>query len=176
VTKQNDPLASETYGSRYVFSTLEQTELSASIRADWTFTPKLSLQLYLQPLISVGSYNDFKELKQPSTFTFNHYGIDNGSTSSFDPAANQYTVDPDGSGPAQPFTIDNPNFNFKSLRGNAVLRWEYMPGSTLYFVWTQQRSSEQDPGNFSLGRDFRNLFSSVGDNVFMVKATYWWNP
>jgi hypothetical protein len=176
VTKQDDPLAKETYGSRYVFSTLEQTELSASIRAGWTFTPKLSLQLYLQPLISIGTYNDFKELKQPSTFTFNHYGIDNGSTSNFDPVANQYTVDPDGSGLAQSFVIDNPNFNFKSLRGNAVLRWEYMPGSTLYFVWTQQRSSVQDPGDFSLGRDFRNLFSGVGDNVFMVKATYWWNP
>ena len=171
-----DTNAKQTFGSRYIFGRIDQHEIGATIRLDWTFTPKLTLQLYLQPLISVGTYTDFKELKEPATYTFNRYGVDNGSTIGYDAAANSYSVDPDGAGPDSSFSIGNPNFNFKSLRGNAVLRWEYLPGSTLYFVWTQQRENSDDPGDFSFGRDFRNLVGSPGDNVFLIKATYWWNP
>jgi hypothetical protein len=73
------------------------------------------LQLYIQPLISSGDYYNFKELKQPSTYDFIVYGTE-GSTIDEETG----TVDPDGSGPAQSFVIDNPDFNFTSLRGNAV--------------------------------------------------------
>ena len=169
-----DPLAQATFGKRYLFATLDLQEVSASIRLDWTFTPKLTLQLYLQPLISVGRYNQFKELKQPGTYTFNRYG-ENGSTISYVDSTNEYVVTPSESG-SPAFAISNPDFSFKSLRGNAVLRWEYLPGSTLYFVWTQQRTNYDDPGNFSFANDFRNLVSSAGDNVFIIKASYWWNP
>ncbi|MBI4429741.1 MAG: hypothetical protein HY562_11560, partial [Ignavibacteriales bacterium] len=109
----------------------------------------------------------------PRTFDFREYG-ENGSTISY--AGSKYTVDPDGTGPATPFQFDNPDFNFKSLRGNAVLRWEYLPGSTLYFVWTQSRTNEADPGDFRFGRDFGNLLSGKSDNVFLVKLSYWLNP
>ena len=85
-------------------------------------------------------------------------------------------IDPDGNGPAAPFTVSDPDFNFKSLRGSAVLRWEYMPGSAIYLVWTQQRVDDSDPGQFRLGRDFSTLFQSIPDNVFMIKLTYWANP
>ncbi len=173
VTRISDPTAMQTYGARYVFARIDQKELSANIRLDLTLTPKLSFQLFLQPLISVGRYSEFKELVQPRTFTFNKYG-ENSSTISYSDGT--YTVDPDGLGPALPFSFSNPDFNFKSLRGNAVLRWEYMPGSTLYFVWTQSRTNDADLGDFSFGRDFRNLFSGKADNVFLVKITYWWNP
>ena len=88
----------------------------------------------------------------------------------------EYVVDADGQQPAVPFKFSDPNFNFKSLRGNAVLRWEYLPGSTLYFVWTQQRTNYDDGGDFSFGRDIKNLLTSPGDNVFIIKASYWWNP
>jgi hypothetical protein len=79
VDKVDDPAASHTFGSRYIFGRLDQKELSASIRINWTFTPKLSLQLYVQPLISVGRYTEFKELARPGTYTFNSYG-EAGST------------------------------------------------------------------------------------------------
>jgi hypothetical protein len=174
VTSQSDPTAMATYGSRYIFGKLDLQEVSSSIRLDWTFTPKLTLQLYLQPLISVGRYSNFKELKQPGTYTFNQYG-ENSSTIEYDKITDSYTVTPSESG-ATPFSIGNPDFNYKSLRGNAVLRWEYLPGSTLYFVWTQQRTNFDDAGNFSFGRDFKNLLASTGDNVFIIKASYWWNP
>jgi hypothetical protein len=84
-----------------------------------------------------------------------------------------YQVDPDGSGPASSFAIDNPDFRVHSLRGNAVVRWEYRPGSALFFVWQQSRSGFQPyEGDFSPGRDVRDIFGRPS-NVFLVKATYW---
>jgi hypothetical protein len=175
VTNQTDPTATATYGARYVFGKLDLREVSASIRMDWTFTPKLTLQLYLQPLISVGSYNQFKELKQPGTYTFNRYGIDNGSSITYETNTDSFQVTPNNLG-SPSFKFLNPDFNYKSLRGNMILRWEYLPGSTIFFVWTQQRYNYDDAGDFSFSRDFNNLIRNPGDNVFIVKVTYWWNP
>jgi len=168
-----DPTAKATYGTRYVFGKLDYRSVSSDIRIDWTFTPKLTLQIYMQPLIGVGTYSEFKELKQPGTYTFNNYG-ENGSAISYNDNTGEYLFSPAG---APSFTIANPDFNSKSLKVNAILRWEYSPGSTLYFVWTQLRNNYDDPGNFNFNRDFGNLFSRQGgDNVFLVKASYWWNP
>ena len=166
----DDPLATNTYGKRYVFGELNQKTLSASIRLNWTFTPNLSLQLYVQPLISSGNYSNFKELAAGRTYDFNVYG-ENGSA--FNPETN--IADPDGNGPAQPFEIDNPDFNFKSLRGNAVLRWEYLPGSVVYFVWTQTRSESEEIGDFRFDESFSKMISAEPDNIFMIKLTYWLN-
>jgi len=99
----------------------------------------------------------------------------NGSTISYDANAGVYNVDPDGNGPATTFQIGNPNFNYKSLRGTAVLRWEVMPGSVLYFVWSHDQANYDDPGSFSLGRDWKNLLKSEGNDVFAVKFSYWFD-
>jgi hypothetical protein len=168
-----DATATSTYGHRYVFGKLDQKEFSGNIRLDWTFTPKLSLQLFVQPLVSVGGYMEFKELKQPGTYTFNRYG-EGISTIEF--ANGKYTVDPDGAGSVKPFTFENPDFNFKSLRGNAVLRWEYLPGSTLFLVWTQERLNFDNPGEYRFGRDFSKLLDSSPNNVLLLKVAYWLNP
>ena len=166
----DDATATATYGKRYVFATLDQTSLSANIRLNWTFTPALSLQLFLQPLISSGEYHDFKELVRPRSFDFRTYGTE-GST--FD--AETHTADPDGSGPASAIQVGNPDFNFKSLRGNAVLRWEYRPGSTLYLVWTQSRSDFENTGEFKFNDSMSRLFEAKPDNILMLKFTYWWS-
>ena len=142
-----DTAATATYGTQYVFARLRQTELSAGVRLNWTYSPTLSLQLYAQPLISAGKYDDFKQLAEPRS--------------------NDYAAT------AAPY---NPDFNFKSLRGNAVLRWEYLPGSTLFFVWTQSRADFEDVGDFQFGQSMRRMFRAPAENIFMVKATYWWNP
>jgi hypothetical protein len=171
-----DPAAVNTFGTRHVFGRLDQQELSAVFRMNWTFTPKLSLQVFVQPLISVGRYDQFKELKQPMTYRFNGYG-ESGSTIAYDAAAARYSVDPDGSGPLNRFTFGNPDFNFKSLRANAILRWEYLPGSTLYFAWTHGHVNTKDAGDFDpFFRDIGNLFRSEPDNVFLVKVAYWLTP
>jgi hypothetical protein len=69
--------------------------------------------------------------------------------------------------------VDDPDFNVRSLRGNAVLRWEYRPGSALFFVWQQERSGFEALGGFNAGRDVGRLFREPARNVFLVKATYW---
>ena len=100
----------------------------------------------------------------------------NGSTIAYDEANRMYTVDPDGAGgAAAPFSFGNPDFNYKSLRGTVVLRWEYRPGSLLYFVWTQNRADYANPGDLQLGRDLGDLFSAPGDNIFLLKVSYRWN-
>jgi hypothetical protein len=91
----------------------------------------------------------------------------------YDAAAQAYTIDPDGPGPATRFRVGAPDFNYKSLRVNAVFRWEWRLGSTLYAVWTQQREDTASSGEFRLGRDLRSMTGAPSDNVFMVKLAYW---
>jgi len=163
----DDPVMVATSGVRHVFADLNQKTLSCSIRLNWIFSPKLSLQAYIQPFISVGSYINLKEFATPRTYDFNIYGA-NGSTISY--ADEEYRIDPGDSGEA--FYIADPDFNYKSLRGTVVLRWEYRPGSTLYLVWTQNRADHEYPGDFSFGRDIGRMFRAPGDNIFMLKFTY----
>jgi hypothetical protein len=174
-----DPTAPAVFnGKRYVFGRLEQKTFSMDTRLNMTFTPTLTLQLFAQPFIASGSYTSFKEFAEAKSRKMVFYGRDNGSTvtpntSSTPGHVTGYTIDPDGPGAAQAFSIDNPNFNFQSLRGTGVLRWEYRPGSTLYFVWTQQRDGSDDLGDFNFSRDRSALFRARPTNVFQIKATYW---
>ena len=165
-----DPLKTSTYGVRYVLADIHQKTLPIEVRINWTFTPRLSFQAYLQPYIGTGDFSAYKELHAARTFDFDYYG-ENGSTIDF--ADGIYTVDPDGpDGPAQSFTFPEQDFSLKSLRGTAVLRWEYRPGSILYFVWTQRRADYSDPGDFEFWRDFGDLLRAPGENIFMIKFSY----
>jgi hypothetical protein len=172
-----DPTATATFGNRYVFAHIHQTTLAANIRLDWTFSPQLSLQLFMQPLISSVHYNDFKELARPKSYDFNVYGRGSSTISKVQDVdgSSSYVVDPDGSGLAAPFSFSNPDFNLKSLRGNIVLRWEFRPGSTIYLVWTQNGSDSENLGDFQFGDSLSRLVSLHLDNIFLVKFSYWWN-
>ena len=174
VGKVADPAMTATYGDRFLFGTLTYREASLSTRVDCTFTPRLTLQAYLQPLIGVGRYRDIKELARPRSYEFNRYGRDGASTIATSEAENVYLIDPDGPGPAEVFTLANPDFNYKSLKVNLVLRWEYLPGSTFFIVWTQSRTDQRHPGEFRLGRDVHSLLDTVGGNSIQVKVTKWW--
>ena len=177
VTSFDDSNAPSGFGGvRYVFGRLEQKTFSIDTRLNATFTPTLTLQLFAQPFLASGHYTSFKEFVKPKSGQMTYYGKDNGSSvtkTANSSGETEYIVDPDGTGAAAPFTIDNPDFNIRSLRGTAVMRWEYRPGSTLYFVWTQVREGFDTFGDFDLGRDRRKLFSDRPTNVFQVKATYW---
>ena len=73
-----------------------------------------------------------------------------------------------------PFAYDsNPDFDFRSLRGSAVARWEFRPGSALYVVWNENRSDTLDTGRFSLRRDVVSLRNAPSNDVFLVKISYW---
>ncbi len=169
-----DPTASAFYGKRYVFGFVRARTLSLDTRINWTFTPDLTLQLYAQPFIASGAYLNFREFAAPRSVQKLVYGMDAG-TITFAPSASSgtYTVDPDGAGPANAFSFANPDFTVRSFIGNAVLRWEYRPGSTVYFVWTQQRSGFDAIGAFDFTTQRTALFRDRPTNVFQVKVNYW---
>ncbi|MGH7506546.1 MAG: DUF5916 domain-containing protein, partial [Longimicrobiales bacterium] len=155
VTTEEDASASATYGARYIFAPLDQTTLSMETRLNVNFSPRVSLDVFAQPFISTGDYGDPMQLRAPRTFSFDRY---------------------DGE-------LDDEDFSTRSLRGNAVLRWEWKPGSTLFLVWQQRRADGLDcalaascgRGEFDFGRDVGALFDPRPDNIFMVKMNYWLN-
>ena len=82
--------------------------------------------------------------------------------------------------------MDDRDFTLTSLRGNAVLRWEWRPGSTLYVVWQQDRAERlggvdaelrgRGVGRFDLGGRAQDLLATRPGNVLLVKVSYWLNP
>jgi hypothetical protein len=134
-------------GKHYVFGELDNQTLDLSTRLNVSFTPDFSFQLYMQPFVAVGDYSSFKELLRPRSYEF------------------------------KPYTnLDfNPDFSRRSLRSNAVLRWEYRPGSVLFLVWSQSRGASLEPDNPSL-KPYESLSSSFtdeGENVFLIKLNCW---
>jgi len=172
-----DSTAAATFRRRYLFAEILQRTLDLTTRLDLTLSPVLTLQLYAQPFVATGDYRRFKELVAPRTTNFLTYGDTPGSTvrDSLDASRRLvgHSLDPDGAGPRDSAFIRNPDFNSRSLRGNAVLRWEYRPGSTLYLVWTQSCESRDSNPAFDAARDLRRLCPGRSDNVFAVKLNYW---
>ncbi len=178
VTAVRDSTATSSYGSRYIVSGLDQKQVAFDTRVNMTFSPTMTFELYAQPLIASGDYYHFKEFDAPRGAGFSIFGKDKGTVTPQTDASGaitQYTIDPDGTGPARAFTLQNPDFNFRSLRGSALFRWEYRPGSVLYVAWTHSRSSSIPLGNFEFSRDWNGLFDSRPDNIWLVKAS-WWLP
>lgn len=168
-----DPTATHTFGRRYLFASLEQNTLALEARLNVTFRPGLTLEVYAQPLIASGAFGAVKELRAPRTFSFLTYGRDIGIV---EREGGELTIDPDGAGPAEPFTVEDEGFSERSLRGNAVLRWEWRPGSTLFLVWQQSREHEDRSGALMPVRDLRALARAPGRNVLLLKVSYWISP
>ena len=115
VTTQADPAAAATFGQRYVFAAIEQHQLVLPTRVNYILTPRASLRVFMQPLLATGAYSGFKALAAPRTFDFTPFASIDG------------------------LGVDNPDFNFKSLRVNAVFRWEFRPGSVDW--WSGPRNA-----------------------------------
>ena len=145
VTTIADPLATETFGQRYVFSNLEQRSFELATRVDWTLSSRLSFQLFMQPFIAAGDYHDYHALARARTADYTPYGG----------------------------TLSDPDFNFRSVRGSAVVRWEFRPGSALYVVWNENRADVVPLGDFSFRRDVRAISTAPSQDVFLVKVSYW---
>lgn len=171
-----------TYGRRYLFGELERRELSLETRLDVVFSPTMTLQLFAQPLLSSGDYVTYKQLAAAESFTFDTFaegthtltgGVDEcvGGRTCVDPGGRRH-VDFDGDGIADDSFSDR-DFNVRSLVGNAVFRWEYRPGSTIFFVWQRRQAQRADFGDFDFGRDVDALFGAPSENVFMIKVNYW---
>ena len=70
------------------------------------------------------------------------------------------------------YTVSYPDFNVKEFKSNLVARWEYRPGSVIYLVWSQGRSGCDAYGDFSFGRDLKNLTDISPRNILLVKFSY----
>lgn len=170
VTQGDDPAATTTFGRRYLFGQLRQTSVDLTARMDMALTPKMTLQVYAQPFVATGDYDRFGALVAPGTFDFLRYGEGAPTITLED---DTYTADADGAGPAAAIMFGNPDFRVRSFRSNVVLRWEYTPGSTLFFVWSQDRADRVSDPDFDGVGDLRRIFTDPMRNVFLVKASYW---
>lgn len=171
VGSYTDPTERRFYGTRYVFAHLEQNSLSMDTRVNVTFSPTLTLEMFLQPLIAAGDFSRYNQFAAPRSAQRLEFGRDFG-TVAVTPAGIQVDADTLGGG-APTFTFPDPTFTFRSLRGNAVVRWEYRPGSTLFLVWTRSGASSLSRGQIDFGDDARALFQGPSENIFLVKMTYW---
>jgi hypothetical protein len=176
VTKVTDLSATSFYGSRYIMAKLDQSTLGLDTRASFTFTPTMTLEVYVQPFFAAARYRDFEEYAAPRSRDVAIYGRDRGAIAAIRDTSGtitKYSLDPDAGGPIKAFEIDNPDFTQQSLRGNAVFRWEYRPGSVLYLAWTQSRAADAPFGDLEFTRDREALLRTRPDNIFLVKASWW---
>ena len=142
--------------AHYTFAHLDQRTLSATARLDVTATPNLTFQLYASPFVTKGSFTNIRELNDPRAERFD----------------DRYKPFTD----ATVLAGQRDGFNVKQFRSNAVVRWEYRPGSALFLVWTQQRQDFLSlAGDQTFGGDYRGLFNLHPDNTFLVKMSYWFN-
>jgi len=160
---------------RYILAKLNQNTLGMILRLNYSLTPELSIQFYGQPFISAGEYTQFKRVTNARAENYNDRFHTFTEDEIFYDSQNQvYLVDENLDGNVD-YAIDLPDFNFKQFRSNLVVRWEYRPGSLVYLVWSQDRTVEDEYGDFSLRRDMGNLFSSIADNIFLLKFSYWFS-
>ena len=160
-----------TFGTRYLFSTIEQSQISVPIRVNFAFDPDKSLEFWAQPFVASGAYSGFGELPEAQSFDLREYGTDGTTiTEVVDTEGNRSFDVTDG---ADSFTLRNADFRSLSFRSNLVFRWELRPGSTLFLVWQQNLSQFSQDGSYVSGGDLLDTFGSPGSNVLAVKMSYW---
>ena len=138
--------------THYAFARLEQETRSLGVRASYTATPTLTLQLYAAPFLSRGEFMNVREL-------------------SATPRAERYE---DRYTPYTPPAGTSMGFDVLELRSNSVLRWEFRPGSTMFVVWTHGRSGfEPSFSDRPWKQEYDDLFGLHPANTFLVKLAYW---
>ncbi|MEQ9303853.1 MAG: DUF5916 domain-containing protein, partial [Marinoscillum sp.] len=158
--------------NEYVLGNIDQVTYSASLRVNYIVTPNLSIEYWGQPFMSRGEYDDFKRVVSPNASEYGQRYVSYSSAQiSHSSESNSYLIDHDFDGQTD-YELNDPNFNFMQFRSNFVVRWEYVPGSTLFLVWTSSASE------FHNSRDnhFRDLTTDLrqaeGTNIFLIKYTY----
>ncbi|MBI1807739.1 MAG: carbohydrate binding family 9 domain-containing protein [Ignavibacteria bacterium] len=132
-----------------LFGDRDVDQVNFSLRGTITFTRSLSMQFFTQVFLAKGHYSNFKKLLSADELPL--YGYESSPL------------------------YANPDFNQKFLNANVVLRWEYLPGSTFYLVWTQARFGNDGIFDQSFSENFSNAFKLPMDNVVLAKISYWWN-
>jgi hypothetical protein len=126
-----------------LFGDRDVDELDLSLRSTITFTTTLSLQMYSQVLLARGTYRNLGLLAGDARF-----------------------LAPTTAPPSQ-------DFNYAVLNANLLLRWEYMPGSTAYLVWTQGRAGNSGTYGTGFGTRFGETLALPHEDVLLLKISYW---
>ncbi|HEY9229520.1 MAG TPA: DUF5916 domain-containing protein, partial [Gemmatimonadaceae bacterium] len=135
--------------THYTVARLDQTTTSMTLRVGVTATPTLSLQVYAAPFATRGEFSDWLEVARARA----------------DQWADRY----------RPYAGGDPGaFDFKQYRSNTVVRWEYRPGSVLYFVWAQERTQDLSDEKARIAPSgLGQLTRAHPANVFLIKGSYW---
>ena len=139
---------------------------------DFNINPNLTIQYYGEPYISRGKYKDFNRVTNPiAKYYGDRISIFDSNQIAFDASNDTYSIDEDANGSVD-YSIGNPDFAYVQFRSNLVVRWEYIPGSEIFLVWSQGTTGLGNP-NDDL---FRSLDSQIlgrkPENIFLIKATY----
>jgi hypothetical protein len=157
----------------YVLGRIDQDTWDFTFRVDLALSPDLTVQYYGSPFIGTGRYSEFKRatdtLARDYADRFHLYGPDEIAQGE----GGRYFVAEAAGGR---YSFANPDFSFRQFRSNLVVRWEYRPGSTLYVVWSQGRTSELPAWDSSFRSNWDELWHTSPDNVFLVKVSYWFSP
>ena len=160
---------------RYIMSTIDRKTVGVTLRLNYSITPDLTVQYYGQPFISAGKYSDFKRITNPRADKFqDRFHVFSDDEIMFDSDEDVYNIDENSDG-EHDYQISDPDFNFSQFRSNLILRWEYKPGSTIFLVWSQQRTGYQSSGEFTYRNDIRDLFEIHPHNIFLIKFNKWFS-
>lgn len=159
------------YTPRYIFGTIDQKILSMSLRIDYNITPDLTIQYWGQPFFGSGKYSRFKHITDPSADEMSdRYHTFAGSEISL--ADEIWSVDENQDGWTD-YEFGNPDFTVSEFLHNLVIRWEFLPGSTAFLVWSQTREYYSGDGLFDFGSQASYLFADTRPhNVFLLKFSY----
>jgi hypothetical protein len=162
-----DQIADASGAQHYLFARIDQTTASMTVRANWTLSPRLSLQAYAQPLIGSGRYSEYKDVDNPHAANYDErFHLVQGAE--VRETGGVFYV-----GGANGYAYAQPDFDVRQLRSTIVMRWEYRPGSSVYAIWSHNRSDQITDGRFMFGRDVEGLANTPGENIVMVKVNYW---
>ncbi|MCB0559911.1 MAG: carbohydrate binding family 9 domain-containing protein [Lewinellaceae bacterium] len=157
---------------RYLAGFVDQQTFYTTIRLNYNITPNLTIQYYGQPFISRGSYRELKYITNAKADHFyDRFHLFTEKELSFDATAGTYQVDENLDGIVD-YSFEQPDFSFIQFRSNLVLRWEYVPGSEIFLVWSQSNTASGDPAERLLPSLSSRLFSEKMQDIFLVKVTY----
>jgi hypothetical protein len=151
----------------YLVGKLDRQTFYTTLRAEFFITPELSLQYYGSPYVSTGEYQDYRKVTDSKS-------KDLSERYDFLTRNGDLLVD-DESNVYHDFNDYDFDFTFQEFRSNFVARWEYKTGSTIYFVWTNNRYQYVDVQSPSLSEAFKDIGKIKSENAFMIKLSYWFS-
>ena len=155
---------------RYILGTIDNETIRATLRLNYTLNPNLSIQYYAQPFISRGKYSDFKYVTNSTAKRLeDRYKL--YESNQLQLVDNTYFFDDDLDNNVD-YSMSNPDFSVVQFNSNLVFRWEYIPGSELFLVWSQGIRTSVSIDESLLDGLQSGIIDYQPENIFLIKATY----